>query len=107
MFGWDWGPRLPDAGIWKDVFLEGVETGRLESVYVTQEHEEQKVTLHISTKIARAGNVQGSVIDDEDISYRVTVTDPKGNVRTVENSLFCGGQTDMVNRICMESVFSL
>ncbi len=24
MFGWDWGPRLPDAGIWKDVSLIGV-----------------------------------------------------------------------------------
>ncbi len=33
MFGWDWGPRLPDAGIWKNVFLQGVEKGRLESVY--------------------------------------------------------------------------
>ena len=21
MFGWDWGPRLPDAGIWKDIYL--------------------------------------------------------------------------------------
>ena len=21
MFGWDWGPRLPDAGIWRDIYL--------------------------------------------------------------------------------------
>ena len=86
MFGWDWGPRLPDAGIWKDVFLEGVETGRLESVYVTQEYETHKVTLHISAKIARAGKEKDSAKDAEVLSYRVTVTDPKGNVRTAENS---------------------
>ena len=58
MFGWDWGPRLPDAGIWKNVFLQGVEKGRLESVYVAQEHEEQKVTLYIRTEIASAGETQ-------------------------------------------------
>ncbi|MDD4797122.1 MAG: hypothetical protein PHO66_05085, partial [Eubacteriales bacterium] len=23
MFGWDWGPRLPDAGIWRDIALVG------------------------------------------------------------------------------------
>lgn len=86
MFGWDWGPRLPDAGIWKDVFLEGVETGRLESVYVTQEHESHKVTLHISAKIVRAGKEKDSAKDAEELSYRVTVTDPKGNVRTADNS---------------------
>src|SRR5699024_10952215 len=24
MFGWDWGPRLPDAGIWRPISLVGV-----------------------------------------------------------------------------------
>ena len=24
MYGWDWGPRLPDAGIWKEVELLGI-----------------------------------------------------------------------------------
>ncbi len=28
-FGWDWGPRLPSAGIWKSVYLELREGGRL------------------------------------------------------------------------------
>jgi len=40
MFGWDWGPRLPDAGIWRDIYLVdiGENDGRIESVYVTQKH---------------------------------------------------------------------
>ena len=29
MFGWDWGPRLPDAGIWRDIHLDCVTTARL------------------------------------------------------------------------------
>ncbi|MCR5232917.1 MAG: glycoside hydrolase family 2 protein, partial [Lachnospiraceae bacterium] len=29
MFGWDWGPRLPDAGIWREVELLSVKKARL------------------------------------------------------------------------------
>ena len=25
MFGWDWGPRLPDAGIWRDIYIQRVD----------------------------------------------------------------------------------
>ena len=32
MFGWDWGPRLPDAGIWRDIELIGIETARIRDV---------------------------------------------------------------------------
>jgi beta-mannosidase len=45
-FGWDWGPMLPDAGIWRDIYLEGWNVARLDDVYITQEHSaEGKVTL--------------------------------------------------------------
>ncbi|MDE7299181.1 MAG: glycoside hydrolase family 2 protein [Lachnospiraceae bacterium] len=39
MLGWDWGPRLPDAGIFRAVELLAVKKARLESVYVSQYHE--------------------------------------------------------------------
>ncbi len=38
MFGWDWGPRLPDQGIWKDVQLLCWNGLRLRDVRVKQEH---------------------------------------------------------------------
>jgi beta-mannosidase len=37
-FGWDWGPMLPDAGIWRSLRLEGWSVARLADVYITQEH---------------------------------------------------------------------
>ena len=37
MFGWDWGPRLPDQGIWKDVQLLGWNDVRILDVRVKQE----------------------------------------------------------------------
>lgn len=43
MFGWDWGPRLPDAGIFRPVYLVYGDTVKIESVYITQEHHVTKV----------------------------------------------------------------
>lgn len=39
MYGWDWGPRLPDAGIFRGVFLKVVDAALIDSVYVIQHHE--------------------------------------------------------------------
>lgn len=36
MFGWDWGPRLPDAGIFRDVSILCGKKARIEQVYITQ-----------------------------------------------------------------------
>ena len=38
MFGWDWGPRLPDGGIWRDVWLEGWNESRIEEIRIRQVH---------------------------------------------------------------------
>ena len=45
MFGWDWGAKLPDMGIWRSVELSGYNDGRIKSVYYTQEHLKDKVVL--------------------------------------------------------------
>lgn len=71
MFGWDWGPRLPDAGLWRPVKLLGIEKARVDSVYVTQKHEAGKVTLHF--------DVDADVYDREALmGYTVLITDPDG-----------------------------
>ncbi len=36
MFGWDWGPRLPDAGIFREVSVVSGKKARIEQVYITQ-----------------------------------------------------------------------
>ena len=35
-WGWDWGPKLPPIGIWKDIRLEGYSAGRIENVHLRQ-----------------------------------------------------------------------
>lgn len=45
MFGWDWGPQLPDMGIWRDVYLEYTDDGRIASTHYIQKHTESSVEL--------------------------------------------------------------
>lgn len=47
MFGWDWGPKLPDLGIFRNIYIERLRYGRVKDFYVRQQHEENKVTLSI------------------------------------------------------------
>jgi Beta-galactosidase/beta-glucuronidase len=51
MFGWDWGPQLPDMGIWRDVELFMYDTARIEDVYIRQSHKDGEVTLNITTEL--------------------------------------------------------
>lgn len=45
MFGWDWGPKLPDMGIWRGVRLECFTEGRILDVRYSQEHKGGQVRL--------------------------------------------------------------
>jgi beta-mannosidase len=80
MFGWDWGPRLPDAGIWRDISLIGIRTARIDNVYITQKHKRESVELDISVEVEMAAelprvrqNTQGA-----ELSWKLIITDPKG-----------------------------
>ena len=74
MFGWDWGPRLPDAGIWRDIEIIGVERARIGGVLVRQRHEGGRVTLSLDTHISRYGGGE--------LRVDATVTAPDGRVFT-------------------------
>lgn len=52
MFGWDWGPQLPDMGIWRDVYLECYKDGRIEHVYYHQNHHDGIVELTAQMRIS-------------------------------------------------------
>lgn len=54
MFGWDWGPKVPDSGIWRNIYLLAYEKGQLEDVYITQEHQESgnvMLDVQVSAKL--------------------------------------------------------
>ena len=75
MYGWDWGARLPDAGIWRDIYLAAADEARLDSVSVLQKHEDGKVTLTLVPELKK-GSAPGCMC-------RASVTAPDGKVYTV------------------------
>ena len=58
MFGWDWGPQMPDGGIWRDLFLEIIDNGKIKDVLVYQETNLDKAKLTIKVNnYYRKGNL--------------------------------------------------
>ena len=84
MFGWDWGPRLPDAGIFRDVMLLGIQKARFESVYITQEHETTDAADALANKISKVTLDFDIVLelfqDCTDTNVKITVTAPDGTI---------------------------
>ena len=72
MFGWDWGPRLPDAGIWRDIALVGVDAARILDVRVHQIHEGGKVRCRIATNLER--------VAPGDVRVEAQIVAPDGRV---------------------------
>lgn len=90
MFGWDWGPRLPDAGIFRDVMIESVKTARLGDVYIGEEHFITGKNAHgnIVSKVklhARINTEWMPEATDENLKLMMTVTSPSGNKINVES----------------------
>lgn len=55
MFGWDWGPKLPDMGIWRDIYIRGIETAVIGSIKTSQKHENGNVEVFAEAFIKPAG----------------------------------------------------
>ena len=74
MYGWDWGPRLPDAGIYRPVFLWAVSEPKLRSVLVRQSHEEDAVSLLLQPEMDLPAGLPA-----HGLSVRYILRDPDGN----------------------------
>lgn len=86
MFGWDWGAHLPDAGLFRPVWLIGFDEARIDSVYVTQKHTNGQVTLGFEVEIEDYPEIENYLEENENLFYRVTITDPEGGCFTTDDS---------------------
>lgn len=69
-WGWDWGPKLPPIGVWKEVRLEGYSV-HFEDVHVRQ-------TLHGNAATINA-DIQAIVSSKSEVKATLTVTSPDGD----------------------------
>ncbi|NVM46374.1 MAG: hypothetical protein HWN79_15805, partial [Candidatus Lokiarchaeota archaeon] len=111
-FGWDWGPKLPDIGIWKPVELFGYDDIRIDSFYVTQKLHYNKDVDNISDlrEITDLGvmsadllfeiNLESdlSINEMEQYSLKVELKAPDSKITTKEIS---------INNLILQAEFSL
>lgn len=72
MFGWDWGPKVPDMGIWRDIYIKAFSIARIDDVYITQNHKDKKVSLNIRARIQNWSN--------QELELEVSVLSPQGEL---------------------------
>lgn len=75
MFGWDWGPKIPDLGIWRDIALVGWNAARIDDLYIRQNHSlANQVELEMQISLEK--------VKEDKLDLEATVTYPDGKVIT-------------------------
>ncbi|MBR5421070.1 MAG: glycoside hydrolase family 2 protein [Lachnospiraceae bacterium] len=86
-FGWDWGPQLPDMGIFRTIRLEAYDKVHIREVYFFQEHIDGGVTLFVDPIMEYSDpipvEVMVSVSDEAPVTVMTRMPDP-GTVCTVK-----------------------
>lgn len=89
-FGWDWGPKLPDMGIWQPIELIGYDKIRIDSVYIIQNFTYNKDPL----KIANPKDIEDINVELVNLQIQIELDtsiflkDPNQGVNTEVNGYF-------------------
>lgn len=75
-FGWDWGPQIPDLGIWRPIRIKAYPGARLKEFHVTQRHLDDKVYLEFLANLEQCGAAA--------CSLHITLVDPEKRVQQFE-----------------------
>ena len=85
MFGWDWGPRLPDAGIFREVSVLSGKKARIEQVYIMQDWKKAADSVDITFDITC--RIFGGLDDYGEMNeLRTALYDPDGRLVTEKSS---------------------
>ena len=71
MSGWDWGPMLPDMGIFRPVYIDSYNGDKIENIFVRQNHKNGKVEL--SVEVETRHNTDGDIfvtVDNKEIKLK-------------------------------------
>ena len=79
MYGWDWGPQLPDCGLWRDVSLLFFSDIRFSDINIEQIHDIDMVKLKINMSIDNPSN--------ELVVATVKITSPDGQIKIIETKI--------------------
>ena len=82
MFGWDWGPKLPDMGIWRNISIRGYDTARINDIYIVQHHVPSRVRLDIQIGV--------EYWNEKKLNAVASITSPSG--KTIEATTELSGE---------------
>ncbi len=83
-WGWDWGPKLPPIGIWKDIRLEGF-TARLEDVHLRQRFAQPNA----GGAATISAHIEVSEYDGDELFATLVVKSPEGQTWSAKEKLLC------------------
>ncbi|MCR5487302.1 MAG: glycoside hydrolase family 2 protein [Lachnospiraceae bacterium] len=82
MFGWDWGAHLPDAGIFRPIFIRAFSKARLSEVEILQEHEGGRAALRLRPAVVYCGKEDAASLKAE-----IEIKAPDGKTTTALHAL--------------------
>ncbi len=71
MLGWDWGPILPDMGIWRSVSLVIHDSAEITDLHITQRHENGKVYITPNVKLSAEAPTRVVLIDPDGVELEI------------------------------------
>ncbi len=83
MSGWDWGPTLPDMGIFRDVEISAYNTDKIENTVITQTHKNGAVELSFEVSTVKKSGldiyaeIDGKKIKLENSFSTIRIDDPR------------------------------
>lgn len=85
-FGWDWGPQLPDMGIYGGIFVRAFDN-KIDRVSITQKHKDGHVDVKFEVEtFTGKGEVKAILTAPSGETQETTILDGRGVLR-VENPL--------------------
>ncbi len=76
-YGWDWGPVIPDLGVWRSIQIAAYKNGKIKDLHIRQQHEKDgSCTISIN---AEAESWGGAIP-----KFRAQVKHPSGELSSIE-----------------------
>ncbi len=91
MFGWDWGPRLPDAGIFREVSVLSGKMARIGQVYITQNWSTAGKTVEKDT------DKQGGIVSASESDQA-----PEKKLVGISHNIAAGNEVDIIYAVEIE-----
>jgi len=95
-FGWDWGPKIPDAAIWRSIDLYAYSVASIEDTYISQIHDAGNVSLKFDVKV-KPTDLKMFWANNTQLEACIAIVAPNGEEIIVTEKAYEGSNTYKVD----------